>query len=83
MSEAATRAVLQKKVFLEISLNSQEKPVSETLFSWSCRPKAQVFSCEFCKISNIFFTEYLRTTASLMLEKLILHFLHGEEVTSF
>ena len=32
MSEAATRAVLQKKVFLEISLNSQEKPVSETLF---------------------------------------------------
>ena len=45
-----------KKVFLEISQNSQEKK-RETL--------AQVFYCEFCEISkNIFLTEHLRTTAS-------------------
>ena len=43
-----------RKMFLEISQNSQER--NETL--------AQVFSCEFCEISkNIFFTEYLWTTA--------------------
>ena len=31
---------------------------------------AQVFSCEFCKISkNTFFTEYLWTTASVSIEK--------------
>ena len=36
-----------KKMFLEISQNSQEN---------SCRPEAQVFSSEFCEISkNIFF----------------------------
>ena len=46
----------------------------ESLFSWSCRPKAcrfikkeilaQVFSCEFKKnFQNTFFTEHLLTTA--------------------
>ena len=58
--EAATRRVLCKKVFLEISQNSQENTnfiMKETL--------AQVFSCEFCEISkNTFFTEHLWTTAS-------------------
>ena len=48
-TEAATRGVLQKKVFLEILQNSQER---ETL--------AQVFSCEFCKISKNTFS--YRTT---------------------
>ena len=49
--------------------------VPESLFQKSCRPKAynfiekatlaQVFSCEFCKISrNTSFTEHLRVTAS-------------------
>ena len=31
-TEAATRGVLCKKVFLEISQNSQERPVLESLF---------------------------------------------------
>ena len=52
-----------KKVFLEISQNSQENACArESLFYWSCR-----FSCEFCKISkNAFFTEYLWATASAL-----------------
>ena len=41
-----------KKVFLEISQNSQEN---------TCAQVAQVFSCEFCEISkNKFFPELLR-----------------------
>ena len=56
ISEATTRGVLRKKVLLQISQNSQEKPVPETM--------AQVFSCEFYEISkNTFFTEHLWTTA--------------------
>ena len=64
MTEAATRGVLCKKVFLEISQNSQENNCArdsgtETL--------AQVFSGEFCKIyKNTFFTEHLWATASIM-----------------
>ena len=64
-----------KKVFLEISQNSQKTRVPETLFQQSCRPKscnsimkeplAQVFSCEFCKISkNSFFYRTPPVTAS-------------------
>ena len=55
--EAATRGVLQKKVFLEISRNSQEntcarlpEPKKETL--------AQVFSCYFAKFLR---TPFYRT----------------------
>ena len=57
--EAATEGVLQKKVFLKMSQNSQENFIKkETL--------AQVLSCEFCEIfKNIFLTEHLWTTASL------------------
>ena len=58
--EAATRGVLCKKVFLEISQNS-------LVFSNFIQkePLTQVFSCEFCEISkNTFFTEHLWTTAS-------------------
>ena len=57
-SKAATRGVLQKKVFLEIcaACNFIKQ---EAL--------AQVFSCEFCKISkNTFFTEHLWKTASVL-----------------
>ena len=59
--EAAIAGVLQEKVFLEISQNSQENNCNfikkETL--------AHVFSCEFCEISKtVFFTEQLRATAS-------------------
>ena len=57
--EAATRGVLGKKVFLEISQISQACNFmkKETL--------EQVFFCDFCEISkNTFFTEHLWTTAS-------------------
>ena len=59
--QAAIGGVLWKKVSLEISQNSQPETCNfikkETL--------AQVFSCEFCKISkNTFFTEHLQATAS-------------------
>ena len=67
-AEAATRAVLRKKVFLKISQNSQK-----STFARDCpqvcnfirkETLAQVFSCEFREISkNTFFTEYFRTTA--------------------
>ena len=67
-------------MFLEILQNSQENACVIVLFSiklyaWglpeACNfikkeTLAQVFSCEFCKISeNTFFTEHLRTTASI------------------
>ena len=53
LAEADGRCSVEK-VFSEISQNSQEKTL------------AQVFSCEFGEISkNTFFTEYLRTTASV------------------
>ena len=58
-TEAATRGVLWKKVFLEISQNSQENTCARDDLT-------QMFSCEFCEISkNIFFTEQLRATASV------------------
>ena len=74
-SEAATRGVLCKKVFLEISQNSQENTCARVSFLKSCRPQAwnfikkkalaQVLPCEFCEISkNTFFTEQLWTTTS-------------------
>ena len=68
-----------KKVFLErCSQNSQEKAcIRDSILTklHSCKKEckkgckketlAQVFSCEFSKISkNTFFTEHLRTTAS-------------------
>ena len=44
-----------KKVFLEISQNSQESPVPESLFCCNFIKKetlAKVFSCGFCQISK-------------------------------
>ena len=65
-TEEATRGVLCKKVFLEISHNSQENTwVSLFRVLFFSETLAQVFSCEFCEISKkTFFTEHLRTTAS-------------------
>ena len=52
--------VLCKKVFLEISQNSQENTCARVSFSI----KLQAFSCEFYEISkNTFFTEHLCATA--------------------
>ena len=67
-SEAVVQRCSVRKVFLEISPNSQENTCARVSFSIKLRPAtllkketlAQVFSCEFCKISkNIFFTEHL------------------------
>ena len=59
-TEAATRGVLRKKVFLKILQNSACNFIKkETL--------AQVLSSEFCKISkSTLFTEHLRTTAFIV-----------------
>ena len=62
----------EKKVFLEISQNSQENTCGRVSFlvSSACsfienETLAQVLCCEFCEISkNNFFTEHLRVTAS-------------------
>ena len=67
-----------KKVFLEISQNSQENTCARVSFliklqasGFNVNKKdtvAQVFSCEFCEISkNAFFREHLRTTASIVI----------------
>ena len=64
--EAVVRRCSVKKVFFEILQNSQENTCARVSFLLSCRPEAcnfieketlaQMFSCEFCKISkNTFF----------------------------
>ena len=77
ISEAATRGVPFKKVFLEILQNSQENTCARvsffdkvaglrlaTLLRKDTRTK--VFSCEFWEFSNnTFFTEYLQAIASV------------------
>ena len=72
-AEAATSGVPWKKVFLEISQNSKENTCATVSFLIKLQAcnfikkdtLAQVFSCEFCEISqNTFFTEHLWTTAS-------------------
>ena len=72
-TESATGGVPYEKVFLEISQNSLENTCARDSFlikmqAWNFIKKgslAQVFSCEFCKISkNIYFTEHHRTAAS-------------------
>ena len=61
LTEALTRGVLRKKVFLKISENSHENTCARVL-----RLKAHVlFSCEFSEIfKNTFFTEHHWTTAT-------------------
>ena len=76
-TEAATGGVPWKKVFLQISQNSQENTCARVSFLIKfegLRPQvcnfiknealAQVYSCEFCEIfKNRFSTEHLWTTA--------------------
>ena len=55
--EAVVRRCSVKKMFLEILRNSKETPVPEILFWQKCNfgkkeTLAQLFSCEFCKISK-------------------------------
>ena len=52
--EAVVQSCSVKKVFLEISQNSQENTFARVSFLKSCRP--EVFSCEFSENSkNTFF----------------------------
>ena len=71
--QAATRGVLCKNLFLEMSQNLQEVTRARVSFLIKLQnlfikkeTLAQVFSCQFCEISkNIFFTEHVWTTASV------------------
>ena len=73
--EAATRGVLWKKVFLEISQNSQENTCVRASFlikHQACNfikkeALAQVFSCEFCEISKSTF--FQNTSGQLLFMK--------------
>ena len=65
-TKAATKGVLQKKVFLNISLNSQENTCARVYNFIIKEALAQVFSSDLCEISkNTFFTEHPWTTASV------------------
>ena len=64
MSEEAPGGVLQEKVFSEISQNSQKNTCARVKFGGLTlatllkkETLAQVFSCEFCKISKKFFLQ--------------------------
>ena len=64
--EAVVRRCSIEKVLWEISQNSQEKHLCQSLFFNKKETLTQVFSCEFYEISeNTFSTEHLQTTAFL------------------
>ena len=72
-TEATTGGILERKLSLDISENSQENTCGRVSYEFAGRSAtllkketlAQVFSCEFCEISkNTFLTEHLRATAS-------------------
>ena len=75
--KVATRGVLWKKLFLKISQNSQKNTSARVSFLTKLQASelqlykketlALVFSWEFCEIfKNTFFTEHLRTAASVL-----------------
>ena len=75
--KVATRGVLWKKLFLKISQNSQKNTSARVSFLIKLQASelqlykketlALVFSWEFCEIfKNTFFTEHLRTAASVL-----------------
>ena len=62
-AKAATGGILQRKVFLKFSQNSQENTSARVSYLSNFIKKetlAQVFYCEFCKILK---TPFLQTTA--------------------
>ena len=70
VTEAIAKRCSIKKVFLKILQNLQENNRTRVTFLIKLQAKketlAQVFSCEFCNIfKNTFFTEHLRTAASV------------------
>ena len=80
-----------KKVFLEISQNSQEKTCARDSFliklqALACgnfiqkEALAQVFYCEFCEYSkNTSFTKYLRETASVIFMQILTRILETSQ----
>ena len=70
-TEAATRGLLYKKVFLQIPQKSRENTCARVSFLIKLQvlkvfSKLKMFSCEFCEIpNNTFFTEQRWTTASI------------------
>ena len=87
-TEAVVQRYSLKKVFLEISQNSQENTCVIVSFliklqAWACKfikkeTLAQIFSCEFCGVSeNTFFKEHL-----WWLLLLIFNFLHVPTILS-
>ena len=83
--EAVARRCSIKKVFLEISQNSQENICATVSFliklqASACnfikkKTLAQAFSCEFCEISkNTFFTERLRWLLLLIMISMVAAF---------
>ena len=79
--EAVVRKCSVKKMFSEISQNSQENICARVSFLIKLQALgnfikkmtlAQVFSCEFCKISkSTFFTEHLQATASVLFKVML------------
>ena len=77
LTEAATRGVLCKEVFLKTLQNSQENTCARFSFLIKAGKKetlVQVFSCEICEISkNTFFTKHLWMTSSRQIELVYEH----------
>ena len=78
--EAFVQRCSLKKVFLEVSQNSQENTCARSATLLKRDPEAcnfikketlaQLFSCEFCEISKNTYTEHIRTPASVLCPEL-------------
>ena len=84
----------KKKVFLEISQNSQKNICARASFLVKLQASAcnfvkkealaHVFFCEFCEISrNTFFTEHLQATASVLLTNQELGVINGGSTVQY
>ena len=88
VSKVVVQRFSVKKVFLEILQNSQENNCVRVSLPEACtfikkQTLVQVFSCEFCEISNIFFIEHLWTTASEVSVSNLFHFQVSVSASSF
>ena len=75
-----------KKLFSETSPNSKENTCTRVSFLTKLQAEtlAQVFSCQFCEVSeNTFSTEHLRTTASTCSKFMSLKVIISYKVTGF
>ena len=69
--EAVAQRCSVKKVFLEISQNSQENTCARVSFLINCRP--EVFSCEFCEISKNTFSYTKQNKSQLKYYEMVLY----------